>query len=68
MKDAEEGVASLKALDSQEANYWMAVVCTVKENLPDRFKLATELLENIRRCVVCIYIYIYCIPCSSYRL
>ena len=60
MKDAEEGVASLKALDSQEANYWMAVVCTVKGNLPDGFKLATELLENVRRCVVCVYI-VYCV-------
>ena len=60
MEDAEEGVAGLKPLDSQEANYWMAVVCAMKRNLPDGFKLATQLLENVRRCVLCIY----CISCS----
>ena len=62
MEDAEEGVAGLKPLDSHEANYWMAVVCAMKRNQPDGFKLATQLLENVRRyvCLMCIY----CISCS----
>ena len=49
VEDAEEGAAGLKALDSQEANYWLAVVCTMKGNAPDAFRLATDLLENIMR-------------------
>ena len=63
MEDAEEGVAGLKPLDSQEANYWMAVVCAMKRNQPDGFKLATQLLENVRRSVLCVYI-LYYISCS----
>ena len=63
MEDAEEGVAGLKPLDSQEANYWMAVVCAMKRNQPDGFKLATQLLENVRRSVLCVYILCY-ISCS----
>ena len=56
VEDAEEGVAGLKPLDSQKANYWMAVVCAMKRNQPDGFKLATQLLENVRRCALCVYI------------
>ena len=54
VEDAEEGVAGLKALDSQEANYWLAVVYAMKGNVSDGFKLATELLENVRRWVLCV--------------
>ena len=56
VEDAEEGVAGLKPLDNQEANYWMAVVCAMKRNQPDGFKLATQLLENVRRSALCVYI------------
>ena len=57
VQDAEEGVAGLKTMDSQEADYWMAVVYAMKGNAPDGFKLANDFLEAVRRyvcaCVVC---------------
>ena len=49
VQDAEEGVAGLKTLDSQEANYWLAMVFSMKGNVPDGFKLATDMLEVVRR-------------------
>ena len=49
VQDAEEGVAGLKILDSQEANYWLAMVFSMKGNVPDGFKLATDMLEIVRR-------------------
>lgn len=60
VNDAEDGVADLKALDNQEAKYWMAVVCAMKGNVPDAFKLATDLLEHIRRCIItCVLVFLY---------
>lgn len=55
-------MADLKALDAQEANYWLAVVTAMKGNVPDGFKLVTNLLEKVKRCV-CVYLYMYVHDC-----
>ncbi|XP_065912227.1 anaphase-promoting complex subunit 5-like isoform X2 [Dysidea avara] len=49
VEEAEEGVAILKTLDEAEASYWQVVLCEVRGNPSEGFRLATNLLEETRK-------------------
>lgn len=49
VEEVEGGVAALKSLDEVEASYWQAVLCVVKGDPSQGFRLATNLLKEIRK-------------------
>ena len=49
VEEAEEGVAILKTIDEAEASYWQVVLCEVRGNPSEGFRLATNLLEETRK-------------------
>jgi len=54
MEEAEKYVAILKTLDEVEASYWQAVLCEVRGDPLEGFRLATILLEQTRKWVLSI--------------
>ena len=49
VEEVEKIVAILKTLDEVEASYWQAVLCEMRGDPSEGFKLATNLLEETRK-------------------
>ena len=55
VEEVEKSVAILKTIDEVEARYWQAVLCEVRGDPSEGFRLATNLLEETRKLVFVCY-------------